>query len=890
MAREQDPRESGSNETAGPLGPAMGAAAFAASAGADVPGTAGGGRSGAGLPGGSGRWVRKEDLLAGFSVRALRSGAIVGLVAYFGSLIVALVLVMLAALGLGTADTDARYGAAAPGPGGPVPSLWTVVFPLAAQLVSMGMLAMPHANMNVFLGMVHGSVSIFAVPLLLTAVSLSALFFGSRAAGRRNPAAAGTLAWVPALAAGIVFTVLVNAFAAIFGLALPIPGVQGLSFSAADFGSFVLVFVLASAAALAGANPTWPHRRQSHPIAAHPIAAHPIASLARPALLTAGVHLGMFSLIAVPATVIVVGLKFGWAAVLSAPLWAPSAALYLFGLGQFSQVGFTRAAGSLLPWAGGGSESTFVSAFGLDQVGVPAWAGWLLVVLALVSVLAASMLWYLRRGRLDRHSITGWLPLPVAFLAIGIIVTWLSTVSVSAEASSTLGSGQAPVRGSVGIALAWWAPLLMFLWGVLAEASARYAAPRVLGLLPARAVALLAGHRAPAPGAAPVNSAPAGIAPHGPATRPSPTTAPAGTAPHGQPEYPVIPPRTPLNPRTRRRIALIGGACAAVVVLIVGGFLAVNVIKGANGPDKVVHSYLQALQDGDARKALDISDPNIPNEQRLLLTNQIFGQAAKRVDGFAILGTDIRDNAATVHAQLRQDGRSTDVDYHLAKASPELLDDHWKLGQVPVEKLTISTDSPFASPLTDTVTVNGTDVKLGPPDNGQVSRYTLPAFPGSYTIGLSSKEKYLTAAGGSVMVTVGTGQQQAPAIKLQPAPNDAFLAEAQTQVNQLLTQCALSTSLRPPGCPFSHSSLFDTRNVKWTITTMPTVSITGPSIDVRTSAWRLWARNGTATVSYEAKTASSPQPQWKAMTDKANLDFFGTATLQNGQVSVSIGG
>jgi len=152
MTREQDPRESGANQTTGPLGaepadplrPAMGAAAFDASAGASAPGTIGSnppvGSSPGGLPpGGFGDWVRKEDILARFDVKALRSGVIVGLVAYFGSLIVALVLVMLAAAGLGIALAGGPGGAAPAALGGvPVPSLWPVVFPLAVQLVAWG--------------------------------------------------------------------------------------------------------------------------------------------------------------------------------------------------------------------------------------------------------------------------------------------------------------------------------------------------------------------------------------------------------------------------------------------------------------------------------------------------------------------------------------------------------------------------------------------------------------------------------------------------------------------------------------------------------------------------------------------------------------------------------
>ncbi|MDQ0212563.1 hypothetical protein [Arthrobacter bambusae] len=816
-----------------------------------------------------------EDILARFDVKALRSAVIVGLVAYFASLIVALVLVMLAAAGVGMAGTGSPSGTAQPVLGGSVPSLWPAVFPLAVQLVSMGMLAMLHASMDV-LGLVHGSVSIFAVPLLLTVVSLSALFFGSLAARRRNPVGAGKGVWAQAVITGIVFTVLVNTFSAIFGLAIPIPGVQGLSFSAVDFGSFVLVFVLAAATALAGWTHPWSHRWQSHPIAV----------LARRALLTAGVYLGLFSLITIPVSVVVLGIKFGWAAVMWAPLWAPSAALYLFGLGQLSSIGVTWTAGSLVPSSGPGSSSSYVSAPGLDQVGVPAWAGWLLVLLALVSVLAASILWYLRRGSVDRHSITGWLPLPLTFLATGIIVTWLSTVSGSTEISST--------RGSAGIALASWTPLLMLLWGALAEASSRLGAPLALSILPARAVALLAGQRTAPAGTAAADTAPANV-PTIPGAEVSPGIFPPASAsplsqrttqadvPREQPEYPVIPPRKPLTPRTKRRVALIGGASAAVVVLIVAGFTTVNLIKGANGPDKVVQSYLQALQDGDAQKALAISDPNIPNERRVLLTNQVFGQARNRLDGFTVLGTDVKDNNATVHAELRQAGSKANVDYQLSKVAPDLLNDHWKLAPTPVGSFGIATDSSIG-----TITVNGVDVSLGAqPTSGFGSSYTFPAFPGTYTIGLPGSEKYLTTDGGTATVNIGNSQQnQIPGVvTLTTRPSDAFRTEVQAQVTKLLNQCAASTSLLPTGCPFGTYSFYPVRNIKWAITTMPTVLIGNGG----NGQWSISSnQNGKATVSGEKNLGFGNSPDWQPNTQEYSFSFYGTATLHNDQISVTL--
>ena len=77
----------------------------------------------------------------------------------------------------------------------------------------------------------------------------------------------------------------------------------------------------------------------------------------------------------------------------------------------------------------------------------------------------------------------------------------------------------------------------------------------------------------------------------------------------------------------------------AVAVLAVGSVVTINAVKP--GPDQLVKDYAQALVDGDARKALEILDPDVPNEERVLLTNEVLGAAANRIDGFSITSTRI---------------------------------------------------------------------------------------------------------------------------------------------------------------------------------------------------------------------------------------------------------
>jgi len=51
---------------------------------------------------------------------------------------------------------------------------------------------------------------------------------------------------------------------------------------------------------------------------------------------------------------------------------------------------------------------------------------------------------------------------------------------------------------------------------------------------------------------------------------------------------------------------MVGGAAALIVILVVGGTVALNTVRGSHGPQKVVESYLTALVAGDAGTAMEM--------------------------------------------------------------------------------------------------------------------------------------------------------------------------------------------------------------------------------------------------------------------------------------------
>jgi len=333
----------------------------------------------------------------------------------------------------------------------------------------------------------------------------------------------------------------------------------------------------------------------------------------------------------------------------------------------------------------------------------------------------------------------------------------------------------------------------------------------------------------------------------------------------------------PMTPKAKRRFAMVGGAVALVALLVVGGVVAVNVIRDSHGPQKTVESYLAALVAGDAGKAMEIGDPSVPNAQRLLLTNAVYGKAADRPDSFSIATTTITKDAAVVRAEVRQGGVKTPIDFNLVKKDPGFLDPHWSLQNPPMSVLSINTTA-------TTVLVNGAEVSLDGGNTAGQDSVSLPAFPGTYTIALAATSKYLSADPVQVKVGLGNSSSTEPA-QLTPEPNDAFTSAVKEQADAMLAKCTAQKVLQPAGCPFSTFDFGDVRNVVWRMTTEPTYAVNSMGGD----SWRLsYDQVGTAQVSYEHDDSYGfGAPDWKKETRAANVYVGGTVTLTGDALSVS---
>ncbi len=791
-----------------------------------------------------------STLFSSFDFKSLIPGALVGAVSYMAVLITALLFLILALIGVAVSNggnTEIPSNSMVSGDS-TMPSPWSLLGQFAVQLVVMSQLGALGSSIDAtipFVGSVHGSASFFAVPLLLTAISVAVLFFAARFAARRSAAQSTAGFWIEAATAGLVFTLLVNIIGAIFAVSLPIPNVKISPIGAVTFGSVAFALILGTLAAYLGRVSGTPRFSVRSGLR---------AAIGR-AFETVAVHYGVFLAIAIPVLVIAIGIKSGWQASLSSPLWAPTAGFFMFGLGHLSAVSRTWNSGSSMSSSSNSSGSDISVGFGnaLTQFGVPGWAGWLMLLLALISVVVASVFWYLRRGPVVSNKIADWVMLPAAFLVVGTLMTWLSGVTGTFDAGSL-------ASGAVSMTLAWWTPFFLLLWGGATEVSARYLAPQL-----SRYVPLPLAYK---------------IAPAQPVVAEQVATAavddPNGTAAAGA--YPALSPREPMTAQAKRKLGLILGAAGLVVVLVVGGFIAVDVIKGNNGPDKAVASYLQALQNGEASKAMAIADPGVANDQRVLLSDEVYSKAAKRIDRFDIVSTNISNDKANVVADMYQDGRKQQTTYSLRKSNPEFLDDHWVMESAPPRNLRISSDTPVK-----TVLINGQPVDVNLADNRSV---TYPALPGEYTVELPSSEKYLTAPKLTAMVNIGT-VSTSPVASLEVEASETLKSEAMAQIDAYLAECVKSTEARPANCPLnSYSSSRYTKNFRWALTTKPTFVV---SKGYGTSPWRVRTETpGKATVTYEKDNSYGfGTSDWKTTTDTTSVSLSANISVEDGKVKLS---
>lgn len=233
----------------------------------------------------------------------------------------------------------------------------------------------------------------------------------------------------------------------------------------------------------------------------------------------------------------------------------------------------------------------------------------------------------------------------------------------------------------------------------------------------------------------------------------------------------------PPPPPVRRRRGLVVGLVVAVVV-VVGVAVGLVVLRsGGDGPSQVVRTYLQALADGDAGKALDQGAR--PPDTTFVTHDAL--DAQRRVARIGAI--DVRDGStsgsrAQVSATYTFGDRRADETFSLTETGG-----HWKLD-----------DTVYPVGLAGLAGVPGLTL-LGAPTSGRSTAYV---FPGPLVWATSNSYLTVTAADpGNFSLSPGAASPVSLATGLSTAGRSAAAAAVRTFV----AACARSKDLAPASCP-----------------------------------------------------------------------------------------
>ncbi|PRB38534.1 hypothetical protein CQ020_20545, partial [Arthrobacter sp. MYb23] len=340
-------------------------------------------------------------------------------------------------------------------------------------------------------------------------------------------------------------------------------------------------------------------------------------------------------------------------------------------------------------------------------------------------------------------------------------------------------------------------------------------------------------------------------------------------APYQQPGATPPQPKRPLNRKVI--IGIAAGAAAVLAATTVGLFL---LFSPAQDGRAAATTYFQALKDGDTKKALSVSDPGVPENEAVLLQENVYKAAGQHIDGFRIL----ESKGEYVRAEVTQNGRKQE-DILMMTKSPG---GEWKVGPKNFQKIRLSANRPVKS-----FTVNGVDIAA--PDSGsasQASQLLLPAFPGEYKLGISG-DKYATVEEKKALVSIDRRISDTSET-LKVLPSQLLLDETKALLQKKREECIASapgTTTRSYSSGCSGFNLYEsrpTRNVNWTIDGEPTFSLS-----LSKDVWYIQSEEkGKATVSYEVNRGNEATPKWEPHVEVREARVSGEIHIVDGKATL----
>lgn len=554
------------------------------------------------------------------------------------------------------------------------------------------------------------------------------------------------------------------------------------------------------------------------------------------------------------------------------PILLPYLSFLTFALGSFGAVGID------VP-----GYVANLSLFGISNqyggsISAP-WQLWLVFVVFLITTFYIALRAAARN--IYDPAYAGWQhswKSPVATLVIWLIVTFLFT-------SVTLGYTMQSDTSDVSLNIAAWYFLVAAVWSFLIEVVALTFGPAMVLSMGGAWKLFVGGTVRPTPAEVTAYAAacgahfgrfPSQVAAAFQAQGGAPTVQVPAGAPAAAPvaPVPVAAPAAPAAAKAmtpqQKKLAIIISAIVGVLALLGIAYAVVN--STVFSADNTVKSYLSAIASGDYDKANGISDPQVANGKRTLLTNAASKGDKTTISNQRIISaTDNADGSRTMRISYTLGGKSmTDTLTVAPNGSKFLIFKNWNITTPLVKEISV-----YASPAITNFTVNGVKVGAKNATASDSGTYTFNVYPGSYTV-KPVTSKYLTADS----TTLTTSSESSASISAEPT--DALADEINAKIKDKLDTCAKSTDAQPEGCPFSmYGSDDDYRNIAWNITEYPTVTTDDLSID----SGSFYVYGGEAKVAYEYKNYDD---SWEPTDSSTSFSISGQFTLDGDKLDITL--
>ena len=646
-----------------------------------------------------------------------------------------------------------------------------------------------------------GQATTVLLPLtLVMGIALAASWWGFRAE-RAAPLASTIERVIAGVGTGVVAAGLLTGVAALGTLRSSSAGLS-IVVSSAGWRVFLTGLVVIAASALLGRVLAAHSSAPRYFSAFAPAVRRAAPILREPVGYAAIVGIAFAPVVIVVAVVSIVQAGAPLASLLSMLLYGINATLSTSAVAHLGSMQFDATVAAL-----GSSQGSSAAYWAFS----PEFGGWgVLLIIVAFAVTAYAALWIgLRRQRMQRPVWTRVWQLPLVVLIAWVIVA-LFAMHGTLDASGTIGFISGTVHG--GIDVTWWTPLLLAIWAGLVSVGAEYAPDLAYALAPT-AVSGVAGRRAfegwlrGAPTSSPADAA--AVVPtsvdHAPAGQSLVDATDAAAAPQ------------PMDPARRRRVLIGAAVVGGVILLAIAGVSTLGAVNASRSPQAHVAEYVGHIAAGEAALASKAVDPNVPSDERDLLTDVALKGATQRIADVRTTLVSTEGDTATVGVTYRLDGVDEYAELRAERGPNEFgVLETWRVIDPLVGEVEIFTD------VYDVLALGGVDVAVG--DGDATPSQIVYVYPGVYEVSAPESE-YYTASPTTVRAAGSAGSSLALA-EVLGEPTEALMAEISTQVNALIDECVTSTEAAPEGCPLYTWATRDAP-VTWTVVEYPELEMLG---------------------------------------------------------------